>query len=177
IRHPRYYFEDGNLYVLVDDLLFNLHRSLLCNRGSNSGSSHDSSLHWEGRSEQQPLRLRDVRVAAFELFLSLIYPSVILGEATLPRCAEDWISILDQSDQWGCNRIRLMAIEQLQGLSMDPVLKIAIWTKYRLDVSEIASSYHALGTRTQPLTLAEGRMLEPDTVVKLAALRDRVHQG
>lgn len=60
---------------------------------------------------------------------------------------------------------------------MDHVLKIAVWTKYGLDETDIATSYHLLATRAHPLTLEEGRMLEVETMVKVAALRDRVQQG
>ncbi|KAI0745567.1 hypothetical protein C8Q76DRAFT_595930, partial [Earliella scabrosa] len=174
VRHPRYYFEDGNLYIMVDDILFNLHRSILC---AGTGSPyHDALMQWTGRSESHPLRLREMTSDGFEMFISLLYPSVETPVAR-PRTPEDWITILDQSHKWGCNKIKALAVDRLKAMPMDHVLKIAVWTKYGLDDADITLSYHALGIRAQPLTTEEGRLLELDTVVKLAALRDRVHQG
>ena len=99
------------------------------------------------------------------------------GDAPRPRSVDDWIAMLDQSDKWGCTKIRSLAVEQLQALPMDHVLKIAVWKKYGLDETDITSCYHALGTRVQPLSLAEGRLLDLETLLRLAALRDRVQQG
>ena len=68
-------------------------------------------------------------------------------------------------------------VEQLKHLPMDDVLRIAVWRKYALDQSQLFSSYQALGTRDLPLTVAEGRMLEVDTAIRVSALREKVLQG
>lgn len=94
-----------------------------------------------------------------------------------PRSAEDWVLVLEESHKWGCKKIRGLAVDRLKTIPMDHVRKIAIWRQYRLDEADIAPSYHALATRTQPLTTEEGRLLDIDTVVKIAAIRDRVQQG
>lgn len=60
---------------------------------------------------------------------------------------------------------------------MDHAQKIAVWLKYGLDEADIVHCYHALGTRLKPLTLEEGQILDLKTVLKVAALRDRVQQG
>ena len=85
--------------------------------------------------------------------------------------------VLEESHKWGCKRIRVLAVDRLKTMAMDPVRKIAIWSQFGLDEADIAASYHALATRTQPLTPDEGRLLGVETVVKVAALRDRVQQG
>ncbi|RPD52163.1 hypothetical protein L227DRAFT_515256 [Lentinus tigrinus ALCF2SS1-6] len=168
-RHPHYYFQDGNLYILIEDVMFNVHRSIL--------PSRDPSILWLGRSEDYPLRVKDVRRAAFELFLSLLYPFVPTEEAPRPRAVEDWVSVLDQSHRWGCERIRVIAVEQLSILPMDEVLKIAVWRKYGLDENDLLPCLQVLGTRDQPLTLTEGRLLELEMALRVSALRERVQQG
>ena len=70
-----------------------------------------------------------------------------------------------------------MAIAELQWRPIDHVLKIATWKKYGLDEVHIMSSYHALGVRPQPITIAEGRLLGVELSLRLAALRDKVQQG
>ena len=95
-RHPRYYFDDGNLFILVrtpppaqwvrltrgqinGGILFNLHRSLLCSGTDVSPQFlRDSMIHWSGRSAQQPMQLTDIRSEEFEMFLSLVYPSSVI---------------------------------------------------------------------------------------------------
>ncbi len=59
---------------------------------------------------------------------------------------------------------------------MDDALKIATWRRYNMDIMEVIPCYHALCSRAQPISATEGRLLGPEMVLKLAALRDRVHQ-
>ena len=99
------------------------------------------------------------------------------GSHHIPVTVEDWVSVVDQSQKWGCASMKSAALAKLQGLPMEPALKIATWRRYALDETQIASCYHAIGTRTQPLSAVEGRLLGLDMVVKLSALRDTVQQG
>ena len=57
----------------VEDVLFNVHRSIL--------GSQDPAVHWTGRSEQHPLILLDIGPGTFEMFLTLVYPSSVLDFA------------------------------------------------------------------------------------------------
>ncbi|KAI0688336.1 hypothetical protein C8T65DRAFT_527722, partial [Cerioporus squamosus] len=167
-RHRRFFFDDGNLYIIIERVLYNIHRSVL--------PPQDPSTHWLGRSEQYPLRLPDISPDDFDMLLSLVYPSVNTVDDVPPgpRSAVDWISILDQCQRWRCPRIRSIAVERLKLTPMDDVLRIAVWRKYGLDQSQLISSYQALGTRNVPLTVAEGRMLKVDMAVKVSALREKV---
>ncbi|KAI0691408.1 hypothetical protein C8T65DRAFT_526680, partial [Cerioporus squamosus] len=163
-RHSRYYFEDGNLYIMVDDIMFNVHRSVLV---ATAGLFHEHVPAWLGRSEHQPLHLRNVTSTHFAKFLSLIYP---LADETF--AAEDWISVLEQSQKWGCLHIRALAIAELQTASMDDALRIATWKRFGLDESQIARSYHAFGTRAESISLAEGELMGIGMSTRLSALRD-----
>ncbi|RPD70495.1 hypothetical protein L226DRAFT_470190 [Lentinus tigrinus ALCF2SS1-7] len=169
-RHPRYFFDDGNLYIEIENILYNVHRSLL--------RSQEPEVHWGGRSAEYPLRPNDVRPLEFEMFLSLIYPSVpVPDDAPCPRIAEDWVAVLEQSYKWSCMKIQLCAVEQLKAIQMDDALKIAVWQKYGLDGSHVKPCYHRLATRDSPLTHAEGRLLGLEIVLRLSALRERIQQG
>ena len=97
--------------------------------------------------------------------------------APRPRMVEDWVTVLDQSHRWGCDRTRMIATEQLRLSPMDVVFKIYIWRKYGLDENELVPCFQALGIRDQPLTLAEGQMLEMEMALRVSALRERVQQG
>ncbi|RPD65580.1 hypothetical protein L227DRAFT_466941, partial [Lentinus tigrinus ALCF2SS1-6] len=169
-RHPDYYFEDGNLTILVDDVLFKLHRAVLA---SGASAFTDRFSHHDGGSDEWPLPLSGTRVREFAMFLSVIYPASRAGTLK-SHTLEEWIVILDQSYKWGCSAGRAMAVEYLQSLSMDHVLKIAIWKKYELGEAYIIPSYHAICIRQHPLSAAEGKLLGLDAAVRLAAMRDKV---
>ncbi|KAI1782943.1 hypothetical protein LXA43DRAFT_865901, partial [Ganoderma leucocontextum] len=166
-RHSTYYFEDGNLYIMAENVLFNVHRSVL---SANATLLDNHIPQWIGQSEQEPYHLKGVRAQDFSKLLTLIYPS-----SSTDFSVEDWISILEQSEAWGCTRIRSAAVERLRNLPMDAALKIATWKKYGLDEEQIARCYHELGTRPQPLSMEEGQLLGMELMVKLAGLRDSVH--
>ncbi|KAI0710340.1 hypothetical protein C8T65DRAFT_575427 [Cerioporus squamosus] len=169
-RHSHYYFQDGNLYIMVDNVLFNVHRSVFMAAAS---LFHEHVPTWMGRSEHQPLHLRNVSSRHFCKFLSLIYP--LISDETFT--AEDWISVLEQGQKWGCSQICAVAVAELQTTAMDDALKIATWKRFGLDESQIARCYHAFGTRTQPISVEEGELMGIDMALRLSALRDSVHQG
>ena len=140
--------------------------------------------------------IMDIRRTAFELFLSLLYPSsvhrILCHECSLitythsvpttndaPRQlnVDDWISVLDQSHRWRCDKVRMVAVERLRLLPMDDVLKIAVWRKYNLDENDLLPCFQVLGTRDSPLTLNEGRLLELELVLRVSALRESVQRG
>ncbi|KAI0703521.1 hypothetical protein C8T65DRAFT_538070, partial [Cerioporus squamosus] len=170
-RHSHYYFEDGNLYIMADNVLFNVHRSVFL---ATARLFHEHVPTWMGRSEHQPLHLRNVTSGQFCKFLSLIYP---LYDRSIdePFSAEDWISVLEQSQKWGCSHIRAVAIAELQASDMDDALRIATWTRFGLDESQIARCYHTFGTRTQPISVAEAELMGLGMAMRLSALRDSVH--
>ncbi|KAJ3825467.1 hypothetical protein F5880DRAFT_238888 [Lentinula raphanica] len=76
LRDPSYYFEDGSCILLVQDTLFNVHRSLL-SRDSSSFStmftlpqgSHDV----EGQSDDNPIVLGGDKPSEFRHFLWALY--------------------------------------------------------------------------------------------------------
>ncbi|KAI0718621.1 hypothetical protein C8T65DRAFT_544474, partial [Cerioporus squamosus] len=170
-RHLRYYFDDGNLFLMVDDVLFCIHRSVFL---ATATLFHEHVPSWLGWSEDQPVHLRDVKATKFSKFLSFIYPLVAAEEAF---STEDWIAMLEQSQKWGCSGIRAVAIAELEKTSMDDALRIATWKKFALDESQLARCYHTFGTRSQPISTAEGQLMGMEMALRLSALRDSVNQG
>ncbi|KAI1782883.1 hypothetical protein LXA43DRAFT_1068179 [Ganoderma leucocontextum] len=171
-RHSQYYFEDGNLHFLVENVLFNVHRSVFAATSTLFQERVPSSM-WSGRSQHHPVHLKDVRSEDFAKFLSLIYPSSTVESFD----AKDWLSVLEQSRAWGCDRISAVAVAELQNFTLADAVKIAAWKEFGLDETELAPCYHALGARINPITLDEGRILGLDMTVQLAAWRDKVNYG
>jgi hypothetical protein len=73
-RHPNFYFDDGNILLLVEPVLYRLHRSIL-SRHSNVfldmlGQGEGSE---EGKNDENPVRLSSVTNEEFERLLWLAY--------------------------------------------------------------------------------------------------------
>ncbi|KIK69785.1 hypothetical protein GYMLUDRAFT_34183 [Collybiopsis luxurians FD-317 M1] len=75
-RDPSYYFEDGSCILLVQDTLFNVHRSLLSRDNSSFSSLFtlpQGSQPVEGQSDDNPIILRGDTPSEFRHFLWALY--------------------------------------------------------------------------------------------------------
>ncbi|KAF8962974.1 hypothetical protein BDZ97DRAFT_1662232 [Flammula alnicola] len=75
-RDEEYYFEDGSCVLLVDDVLFNVHRSILSKDSSSFGtmfSLPQGDNEAEGRSDDNPIVLRGDTPDEFRHFLWALY--------------------------------------------------------------------------------------------------------
>ncbi|KAF5382445.1 hypothetical protein D9615_002716 [Tricholomella constricta] len=75
-RDPTYYFEDGSCIFLVEDTLFNVHRSRLDNDSSSFGTMFtlpQGGLDTEGRSDENPIVLSGDTASEFRNFLWTFY--------------------------------------------------------------------------------------------------------
>ncbi|KAF8644671.1 hypothetical protein AX16_008331 [Volvariella volvacea WC 439] len=75
-RDEEYYFDDGSCILLVQDTLFNVHRSILSRDGSSFGtmfSLPQGSTEAEGKSDRNPVILHGDTVSEFKHFLWALY--------------------------------------------------------------------------------------------------------
>ena len=76
-RHPEFYFDDGNIILLVENDLYNVHRSILA-RHSNAFLGMFELPQGpgiqEGLTDENPVRLPETRSTDFELLLLTLYP-------------------------------------------------------------------------------------------------------
>ncbi|KAF8589487.1 hypothetical protein K439DRAFT_1523220 [Ramaria rubella] len=171
-RHKIYYFDNDQVIFLVEETLFNVHRSILLRHSAVFRDMFDmpptAGEPVEGTSDQNPIRLGNVSALDFERLLAILYPPVI-GEhsATLP----EWISILQLASLWLFDDIRCLAIRELATFEIEPVQKVAI--ALQNDVPEwLHPSYMALCERPNPLTVEEARRLGVEVVALLACARE-----
>ncbi|THV02969.1 hypothetical protein K435DRAFT_817423 [Dendrothele bispora CBS 962.96] len=76
IRDEDYYFEDGSCILLVQDTLFNVHRSMLSRDHSSFGamfSLPQGGLEAEGKSDDNPIVLPGDKASEFRHFLWALY--------------------------------------------------------------------------------------------------------
>ncbi|KAH9951627.1 hypothetical protein B0H21DRAFT_684629 [Amylocystis lapponica] len=176
-KHREYYFEDGNVVFLVENVLYNLHRSMLEKHSTvfqEMWSIPPPAGNTEGSQAYNPIVLAGIKAIDFTRLLWIIYPPV-LGSCKATT-VDEWVSILDQADRWQIDNLRFFAIKTLQSMSVDPVLKIMLWTRHNLDRSELISSYASLVTRPQSLSIDEAKRLGVETTAKVAQARDAIHR-
>ncbi|KAG5645983.1 hypothetical protein DXG03_004584 [Asterophora parasitica] len=90
-RDPTYYFEDGSCIFLVEDTLFNVHRTRLSNDSSSFGTMFtlpQGALDSEGRTDENPIVLSGDTASEFRNFLWTFYalpPDISKASENLPQ--------------------------------------------------------------------------------------------
>jgi hypothetical protein len=77
IRHAEYYFDDGNLVLLVENTLYNVHRGMLKRHSElffSMLSLPQPSGSSEGLKDSHPVKLQEVSSVDFERLLWILYP-------------------------------------------------------------------------------------------------------
>ncbi|KAF7362459.1 ARID domain-containing protein [Mycena venus] len=157
-KHPRFFFMDGNVTVVVEKTLYKLHQYLF------------TKTDWYFEINGAPTYLFENK-KDFDRFLSVLYPS----DYSKHECetAEEWTSVLSIADHARMPDIRRLAIKHLAECA-GPVDKIVLGHRY--DVKEwLAPAYLALAMRSESITAAEGARLGVDALVRLAALQDEIY--
>ncbi|PCH41086.1 hypothetical protein WOLCODRAFT_99816 [Wolfiporia cocos MD-104 SS10] len=175
-HHQEFYFEDGNVVILVEDTLYKLYRSLL--------EKYSTVFHemWamppppestEGTTDDDPIVLHGISVADFNIFLQLLYPSVQRSfEATTD---EEWMSSCNQGNRWGVTTLPSATADKLKAPPMNPVTRIVLWAQFGLDRNALVPAYSALIARPQSLTAEEAYKIGTNDVAKLTEARNMLH--
>ncbi|KZP02521.1 hypothetical protein FIBSPDRAFT_969897 [Athelia psychrophila] len=71
-RHSQYYFKDGNVVFLIEEVLYNVHQYFF-----KRDSAHFRSIlaSVQGGGEPNPILLSDVSCSDFDEFLAILYPT------------------------------------------------------------------------------------------------------
>ncbi|KAI8978253.1 hypothetical protein BD414DRAFT_421962 [Trametes punicea] len=177
IQHPDYYFEDGNLVILVENTLFRLFRSTFTRhsvvfRDLFSLPTGQDGMDVEGHNDDNPLHFSGISATDFERLLWVLYPSNYgFYRAT---SVDEWRSILSLATLWEFTDVRALAIRSLQVLNMSPVERIVLAQEFDIDGRWTLSAYIALCERPEPLSLAEASQLGLDISIRIAQLREQL---
>ncbi|KAI6113525.1 hypothetical protein EV401DRAFT_2211468 [Pisolithus croceorrhizus] len=112
----------------------------------------------------------DVKSEDFANFLWVWYNPHYHYEGQ-PR--ETWLAILGLASRWGFESIRELAIQQLERLPMDPVDKITLYKEHKLDKKLLVPSFVELCKSPTLPSPAEAERLQMETILRLAAARER----
>ncbi|CAL1711783.1 unnamed protein product [Somion occarium] len=176
-RHEDYYFEDGNLIILVENTLFRVFRSTFTRHSATFSDLFDlppanCEGTVEGSVDWNPIILSGILVVDFERLLWVLYPpSYGIHKAST---IGEWLSILDLATRWEFTSVRELAIRELQTLHVSPVDCIAICQKYDIANSWTLAAYVSLCERPEPLTMSEANQIGLETVVRIAEIRERL---
>ncbi|THV06653.1 hypothetical protein K435DRAFT_644623 [Dendrothele bispora CBS 962.96] len=173
-RHPRFYFQDGNVVFLVEYTVYRIHRYFF---------QRDSSIFEamfslpvpagerpEGESEDNPIYLHGIATQDFDRMLSILYPLNFLEYEM--KSVEEWTSVLDLASRWEFSSLHELAVNNLY-----PITTTAdkIYLGHVYEVTEwLVPAYTELCTRPDPLTLEEGRKLGVDIVTAIGQVRHQI---
>ncbi|KZP28763.1 hypothetical protein FIBSPDRAFT_817188 [Athelia psychrophila] len=163
-RHSQYYFKDGNVVFLIDDVLYNVHRYFFERDSAHFRSVLESV---QGADEQNPIVLLDVRSTDFDEFLAILYPTDF--RRPTEKTTTQWTSILHLAAQWGFESIQLLAIDKLAATAI-PVDKIVLGRRYGIS-DWLHAAYEAICTHPDPLTVEEGMKLGVEDIIRISAAR------
>ncbi|KAA1470498.1 hypothetical protein DENSPDRAFT_702354 [Dentipellis sp. KUC8613] len=167
-KHPRFYFDDGNVTFLVGDTLYRVHRYFF-----QRDSTHFANLLLghplsEATDASGPIALDDVECNEFDALLSILYP-VDFHECEV-KTVDAWTAILRLSTKWSFASIRKLAIARLEPIA-SAVDKVVLGRTYTID-AWLRPGFVALCERAQPLTRDEGRRLGVDDVILCVTVRE-----
>ncbi|TFY83748.1 hypothetical protein EWM64_g254 [Hericium alpestre] len=174
-RHDRFYFDDGNITFLVEDVLYSVHRYFFCRDSSYFVDFIMNRLIPKGGNSSipfsEPFVLDDVKSAEFDALLCILYP-LNFDECEL-KTVESFTAVLRLATKWSLSSIRKLAISRLEPIA-SPVDKVVLGRTYCVD-AWLLPGFIAICQRHQPLTRDEGRRLGVDDAVLVACLRESVH--
>ncbi|KZP06388.1 hypothetical protein FIBSPDRAFT_689712, partial [Athelia psychrophila] len=133
-RHSQYYFNDGNVVFLIEEVLYNVHRYFF-----ERDSAHFRPIleSVQGVDEKNPIVLPDVSCSDFEEFLAILYPTIqLLAIDKLTASAipvdkivlgrrygiSDW---LPGAYEAVCTRADPLTVEEGMKLGVEDIIKIS----------------------------------------------------
>ncbi|KAJ3480829.1 hypothetical protein NLI96_g8082 [Meripilus lineatus] len=172
-RHPRCYYAGGDVFFLVQNFIFRVHRYFFERESpyfrEKLGIPAAAGQTARGSSDANPLALDDVRADDFEKFLWVFYnPKYSIYDATV----DEWEAILKLAFEWRFSEIKKLCCRELEKYEIEPVRKIAMYQAHELDKKLLIPAYAALTIRPEPLSFSEGRKLGLETALMLATARE-----
>ncbi|KIM36775.1 hypothetical protein M413DRAFT_448908 [Hebeloma cylindrosporum] len=173
-RHAEYYIPTGDLFILVDEIQFRVHRYFFERESTyfqdrlEVPASPGAKLL--GSDDSTAIKLNDLSPEEFAKFLWVFYNKTYsLYDAPV----EDWEIILTLSNKWRFPGVKDLAIRELEKKTMSDVKRIKLYTANLVDRNYLIRCYAALCEREEPLTAEEGEDLGMKDVIRIAAAREQ----
>jgi len=176
VRHPWLYFEDGNIVLSVQTVLFKVHRHFLTEYSpvfkNMWALASVGPKDGDGSNDDNPILLNGDNPEDFSSLLQLFYHRTPGSAVSLT--AVQWRSVLAVATKYEMETIRQKAIQELKVANppLDPVDQIIAARKYGcMDLAE--TPMKSLVKREQPLSIQEVVKLSPEDLHKWIMERDK----
>ncbi|KAJ2915212.1 hypothetical protein MD484_g5196, partial [Candolleomyces efflorescens] len=155
IKHREYYMVGGDLFVLIDDVLFKIHsyffkreaREFFDDAPADCAQAAPRSDEVDlGKSEDNAIRILDVTVQEFETFLWVFYnPQYSIYDAPI----DSWFTILKLAHRWDFPIVKAFALRELQRRQSEVplVTRIRIYQDYNAPPEYLVPLYGELCAR------------------------------
>ncbi|RXW16652.1 hypothetical protein EST38_g9202 [Candolleomyces aberdarensis] len=165
-RHNKYYMVGGDLYVLIEHVLFKIHSYFFKREARNffdDGPADDTNSRPHsgeidhGTSEDKAIRILDVTVEEFEQFLWVFYnPYYNIYNAPIAS----WFTILKLAHRWDFPGVKAFALRELKRreLEVPLVTRIRLYQDYEAPPEYLVPLYGELCARD--LTPTEDEAME-----------------
>lgn len=167
-KHPQYYLRDGNVTFLAEGLLFRVHRHFFERESEFFFNYFTSSEEGDG-TDKKPYVLK-VKSDHFAKFLWVWY-NPRYTYSNQPK--DTWLVILTLATRWGFESMRELAVRQLERIALGPIDKIALYKEHKIDGRLLIPSYIELCKSPTLPSFNDGERLTMETVLRLAAARER----
>jgi hypothetical protein len=87
---------------------------------------------------------------------------------------DEWKYILQLAHQWKFDEVKNLVIRELEKMVFSPVDRIELYHRYEVDKRHLIQYYATIITRNEPVDKYEGLKLGLETVLMIAAARERV---
>ncbi|KAF9490567.1 hypothetical protein BDN71DRAFT_161601 [Pleurotus eryngii] len=158
-KHEKYYLDDGDFYVLVENTLFRVHVHFLQRHSAVFKEELESPCP-TGTHEDDAFVLKNVTVKDFALLLWVFYDKSLERQAS----GDEWLRILLAAENLRMPHVQNLAVDRLKDLSVpeaDPVLIISVQQRYRDTVSRVwaREAFVRVCERQGRLTVEEGERI------------------
>ncbi|KAG6848898.1 hypothetical protein H0H93_013001 [Arthromyces matolae] len=169
-RHDVYYIPGGDLYFLVENVHFRVHRYFFERESSFFRRELQPKADGisNGSTESTALLIEE-SAADFAKFLWVFYNA---HHSVYDAPIDDWKLILRLAHQWKFPEVFALCVRELKKNNLSDVEWIATFNDFGINNRHIIPCYAALCARAESLTLAEGSRLGLSTVLTIARVRD-----
>ncbi|KAF8648540.1 hypothetical protein AX16_006244 [Volvariella volvacea WC 439] len=174
-RHPKYYICTGDIHFLAGNVLFKVH-SYFFERESQLfreriNAMAPSTPGMRGPDDVSDLVL-DVSPECFAKFLDIFYnPNYTIYVFTV----HDWADILDQAYRWGFDRVKDLAIRELEKIECPTVDRLALYEKYGANPEIAVPLYVSLVLRIETISIEESMLLGIRATVFIFHAREKLY--
>ncbi|KIM76793.1 hypothetical protein PILCRDRAFT_91427 [Piloderma croceum F 1598] len=187
-RHPKHYFEDGDVIFLVENVLFCVHRHFFVRESIFFRvmllRPTGFKTFTDGQSDDRPIVLQNVKSIEFERILWMFYNGFGFFDPLYARkgiysdytaSAEEWSSIISLAHMWQFEHMSEAAFKAYAALpNVSPVEKISLRRKYNFPSKDLVDAYVEICQRKYPLSVEEGDRIGVEALVLIAQIREQL---